>query len=479
MGRFVLRRLIQSVFTVFGVMLLTFLLFRVVAGDVSAQYVNPKLGREARLSFLRKHQLDWPLLLNLQRRLVLSDTTKGDRPFSVQDANGSKLAAVLIFERRAMRSDDPNGPYELVSQPVQPPDGMSWLGWMNAQTPLKDLTGGSPWLAKRRAAPAEEEAPAPPPPAAGPAAPKPPSPAPPRLVFHLRDGSRLEIDLKPLADSKAPAVGTLMDLVNDDPLNAGRVAASFSAVNWRDVTSAQFFKHLWSSVTFDGHSYKTAESLTDIIWSRGGYSLAIQIPALALGWLTGMIVSCFVAYYRDTWIDKVGVLLSVLGMCVPYLAYMILGQELMFRLAPESAWGLRFRANIYVPVGIAVVAGLGGSVRFYRTIILDQINSDYVRTARAKGAPLTSILFKHVIKNCMLPILTNLVLAIPFLILGSLLLERFFGVAGLGDLMISSISDRDVPIITGLTFLTAIIYVIGLLITDLLYAVFDPRIRLH
>jgi len=158
---------------------------------------------------------------------------------------------------------------------------------------------------------------------------------------------------------------------------------------------------------------------------------------------------------------------------------MILGQWLAFKISPECAWGLHNRANIYVPIAIGVVAGLGGSVRFYRTIILDQINQDYVRTARAKGAPLTTILFKHVVRNCMLPILTNLVMAIPMLILGSLLLERFFGIPGLGDLLISSIASRDVPIITGLTFLTAVIYVLGLLVTDLLYAVFDPRIRLR
>jgi peptide/nickel transport system permease protein len=128
---------------------------------------------------------------------------------------------------------------------------------------------------------------------------------------------------------------------------------------------------------------------------------------------------------------------------------------------------------------IAVVAGLGANVRFYRTVILDEVNRDYVRTAMAKGVPMPTVMFRHVLKNCMLPILTNLVLAIPFLILGSLLLERFFGIPGLGGLMLSSIMDRDVPIVTGLTFLTAVIYTAGLLVTDILYAVFDPRIRLQ
>ena len=192
-----------------------------------------------------------------------------------------------------------------------------------------------------------------------------------------------------------------------------------------------------------------------------------------------MVVSCFVAYYHDTWMDKVGVLLSVIGMCIPFLAFMIFGQWLMFSIAPRYAYGLGDRVNIYVPVVIMIVAGLGGSVRFYRTIILDQVNRDYVRTAKAKGVPLPGILFKHVLKNCMLPILTNLILAIPFLIMGSLLAESYFGIPGLGDLMLSSINGRDEPIMSGLVFLTALVYTIGLLVTDLSYAVFDPRIRLR
>jgi peptide/nickel transport system permease protein len=302
-GRFILRRLIQAAVTVFGVMLLTFVLFHMVPGDVTANYVNPKLGEEARDAWRHKHGLDLPK-------------------------------------------------YQ------------------------------------------------------------------------------------------------------------------------------QFLHHLVDSVTFQGKSYQTEERLTKIIARHAPYSLSLTVPALAIGWVAAMVISCLVAYYHGRWPDHVGVLLSVLGMCIPYLAYMILGQWVMFQIYPPSAWGLRYKANIYVPVAIAVIAGLGGSVRFYRTVILDQISSDYVRTARAKGAPLRDILFKHVIKNCMLPILTNLVMAIPFLILGSLLLESFFGLPGLGDLMISSVTSRDVPIMTGLVFLTSVIYVLGLLATDLLYAVFDPRIRL-
>jgi peptide/nickel transport system permease protein len=318
-ARFVIRRLIQSIFTLFGVMLLTFLLFNVIAGDIASQYQGPRATEAQRQDFLEKYDLDLPELYNTK----------------------------------------------------------------------------------------------------------------PGLAWHER------------------------------------------------FTETLFVRHMVNSVTFRAESFVRGETLLEIIGEKARYSLSITVPALALGFFSAMVVSCLVAYYRGTWVDQVGVFLGVLGMCIPVLAYMIVGQYMVFRLAPEMAYGIQPRTNIFVPVIIATVAGLGGAVRFYRTVILNEINQDYVRTARAKGVPLPSILFKHVLKNCMLPILTNLVVSIPFLILGSLLLEQFFGVPGLGDLMISSISRRDVPIINGLTFLTALIYTLGLLITDILYAVFDPRIRLQ
>lgn len=485
MGRYILRRLGQAVFTVFGVMLLTFLLFRVIAGDVSANYVNPKLGREARVAWLRKHKLDLPLLVNLDRRLVFEDHTAGTGELAVRDGPDSRLARGLGLEG--------DGPSTVRSERAL----SALVGWLSPRTPLGRITGPYPWTATRRGRPPEASGDTT---DAGPgSAPTPnsdgevPASAPaPALIFELRDGGRFPVDISPLLavpDGKATC-GQLLDLLNGQPDNRGRVTARIAgptctgplgrrlALRARGLLQSQFFLHLWDGIRFEGRSYQTEETLTDTIARKAGFSLAITVPALALGWLTGMVVSCFVAYYRDTWIDRAGVFLSVLGMCIPYLAYMILGQWATFMVFPEAAWGLRHRPNVYLPVGISVVAGLGGSVRFYRTIILDQIHSDYVRTARAKGAPLTAILFRHVIKNCMLPILTHLVMAIPFLILGSLLLERFFGVPGLGDLMISSISSRDVPIISGLTYLTALVYVLGLIVTDLLYAVFDPRIRL-
>jgi peptide/nickel transport system permease protein len=241
---------------------------------------------------------------------------------------------------------------------------------------------------------------------------------------------------------------------------------------------SQFVHYLRNTATFQSQSLITNERLVDIIVHRAPYSLAITVPAMALGWALAMIVSTLVAFYRGSLIDEAGVFLAVLGMCIPYLAFIMLGQYLVFQVRPAMAFGLSNPFNIFVPVIIAVIAGLGGHVRFYRTVILDETTRDYVRTARAKGVPLPGVMFKHILRNCMLPILTNLILAIPFLIMGSLLLEIFFGIPGLGDMLISAINNRDEPIVSGETFLTAVIYVLGNLLTDISYAVFDPRVRL-
>jgi peptide/nickel transport system permease protein len=245
--------------------------------------------------------------------------------------------------------------------------------------------------------------------------------------------------------------------------------------HWWD---SQFVNYTITTVKFQTRSLITNELLNTIIVQRAPFSLALTVPSLALGWALSMVLSTIVAYYRGSLIDNATVFLSVLGMCVPYLALILGVQYFMFQIKPSMAYGLANPFNIFVPIGISVLAGLGGEVRFYRTVILDETQRDYVRTAMAKGVPLPSIMFKHILKNCMLPILTNLILAIPFLIMGALLLESFFGINGLGDLLLNSISNRDEPIVSGLTFLTALIYVLGNLATDISYAIFDPRIRL-
>ena len=443
------RRLLQSGLTVLGVMILTFLLFRVIAGDIAAAHVGEKATEQIKADWRERHGYDRPMLLNVHRRLVLVDNTSGESYLRVEDGEDSLMTGELALI--------PSG------EGLRVRAGRYVFG-LNRDTPIARLLPPPP--KKKRKPPkdqieAEKKRPA-------------------VMVLKLSSGEGLSVDIKGVQ-----TCGELMDRINRHESNSdpqsGKplVEAKISGLKLGRVLDSQFVDHLWKSVSFQASSLVHKEKLTAIIWERAPKSLALTVPAMALGWALGLIVSAVVAYYRGTLIDHLGVFLSVLGMCVPFLAYMIYGQWLMFAIAPKHAYGLEDRANIYVPILIMTVAGLGASVRFYRTVILDETTRDYVRTARAKGLPLAAVLFKHVLKNCMLPILTNLVMAIPFLIMGSLLVETYFGIPGLGDLMISSITARDEPILSGMVFLTALIYTCGVLVTDLSYAVFDPRVRLR
>lgn len=436
MLRFLLRRLGLSALTIFGVMVITFLLFRVIAGDIAAAHVGQKATERQKADWRHLHGYDRPLLVNLDGRLKIDDHTAGKGSLQISDAPGSEAADSLSL--LGVEGD----PHLRMGR---------YVPFLSPSTPATKLTGGLS-LESAKAA----------------------------IVIGTAGGREIKVDL-----SGVKTAGQIVDRINNAPGNqeeSHQRLVTASLTDWRDpgkLLDSQFFEHLVKSATFQGRSLATKEKLTSTIAERGPKSLALMIPAEALGWAVGLIISCFVAYYRGSLLDKTAVFLSVLGMCIPFLAFMIIGQWLVFVISPRHAYGLAYRINLYVPITIMVVAGLGSQVRFYRTVILDETNRDYVRTALAKGASLGSILFKHVLKNCMLPILTSLVMTIPFLIMGSLLVESYFGIPGLGDLMITSITGRDEPVLAGLVFLSALIYTLGVLITDILYAVFDPRIRLQ
>lgn len=509
---YILRRLGLGVLTILGVLLITFVLFRVVAGDIAAANLGERASETKKAEWRHRHGYDMPAVVNYHQRLLLTDHTMGPGTFSAQDIGGSAAgeALALVVEEQAATivappaagppasapaSSEPSPATEPSAEPASAPADATeaegepqevtvktnqmltgrYVGFLGPGTEIAELTRNLPLVSPPRvkqghAAGAVQTRPAEAPasiPATAAAPPK------PQMVLRLADGAKLAIDVAGIATA-----GDLIDRINQHPDNHGRVTAGFTSWHWPDFFNSQFFRHMLVSVTFDARSLKDNQKLTEIIGERAPASLAIQIPALALEFMIGMAIACFVAYYRGSLLDKAGVFLSVLGMCIPFLAFMIYGQWAMFVAAPKYAYGTFYRANVYVPIAIMVVAGLGGMVRFYRTIILDETGRDYVRTAKAKGLSLPAILFKHVLRNCMLPMLTSLILAIPFMIMGNLLVESYFGVPGLGDLMLTSIYNRNEPVLNGLVFLTSLIYTVGILLTDISYAVFDPRIRL-
>jgi peptide/nickel transport system permease protein len=212
-------------------------------------------------------------------------------------------------------------------------------------------------------------------------------------------------------------------------------------------------------------------------------SLAIAIPVFIVGLLVNITFAMLLAFFRATYIDIWGVIVCVILMSVSTLFYIIGGQYLigkLLHLVPISGYdtGMNSLKFLMLPVVISVIGGIGSGSRWYRTIFLEEINKDYVRTARAKGLSELRVLFKHVLKNAMIPILTGAVVVIPLLFMGSLLMESFFGIPGLGSYTIDAIQSQDFAIVRAMVFLGSVLYILGLILTDISYTLVDPRIRL-
>ncbi len=243
---------------------------------------------------------------------------------------------------------------------------------------------------------------------------------------------------------------------------------------------SQFVDHFKKALTFDFGRALDRERIGAKILRGLGPSLMLTVPMFIGELIVAISLALIIAFVRGTIWDISAVVICVAGMSIPYLSFIIFGQYFFaYKLdwfpivyLPEEP----MIKSVGLPILIGILAGLGGELRFYRTIMLDEIRNDYVRTAFAKGLTTRAVLFKHVLKNAMIPIITSVVLAMPSLILGAFLLERFFGVPGLGYLMIEAIAARDFFIINAMTFIFSLLIVIFTLLTDICYALVDPRI---
>lgn len=245
---------------------------------------------------------------------------------------------------------------------------------------------------------------------------------------------------------------------------------------------SQFVNHFKNALTFDFGRALDREPVIEKIKRGVVPSLALTVPMFFGVVIVSVSLSLFIAFVRGTVWDGLAVVICVAGMSLPYLSFILFGQYFLaykWWFFPIFFWpDLSTAEYVALPVLIGIVAGLGSNVRFYRTVMLDEMRSDYVRTAFSKGLTARRVLFKHILKNAMIPIITRVVLAIPFLFLGSLLLERFFGIPGLGYLMVDAIGSRDYFVINAMTYISAILFVIFNVITDICYALVDPRVSL-
>ncbi len=245
-----------------------------------------------------------------------------------------------------------------------------------------------------------------------------------------------------------------------------------------DSQLVHYFKTL---ARFDlGTSLSTNEKVTTMLKRGVLPSLALSVPIFFGGLVLSVGLALMCAYWRNRLVDRVFVFLAVALMSVNYLVWIIFGQFfLAYKWQLFPIWGFESWRYLLLPVMIGILSGLGANLRFYRTMMLDEIYKDYVRTAFAKGVSPAGVLFKHVLPNAMIPIVTNTVIALPFLYTGNLLLESFFGIPGLGGLSINAINSSDVDVVRGVVLVGAILYVVASLATDLCYALVDPRVKLR
>lgn len=244
--------------------------------------------------------------------------------------------------------------------------------------------------------------------------------------------------------------------------------------------------HFRRMLTFDfGNSDADDTPISQRLREGIGPSLSLSLPLFVLGLVLGIGLSLLVAFFRETAIDRTGVVLCVLAMSVSTVLYIIGGQYVLGKLLrwfPISGFDpspdviLRFLA---LPVVVGLLAGVGGDVRFYRTVFVEETGRDYVRTARAKGAGEGRVMVRHVLRNAMIPILTQVVIAIPMLFTGGILLESFFGIPGLGSITVDAINANDFATLRTMVYIGSLLFIAFQILTDLSYTWADPRVRLE
>ena len=248
----------------------------------------------------------------------------------------------------------------------------------------------------------------------------------------------------------------------------------------KQAFNSQFFDVLFFRFQ---KSVRYEESLWTLIARKAPASMMVQVPAFIIMIGLELALALTAASRRGRAVDYTITLVSVLLLSLPPLSVYIFAQWFFGQklgVFPVAGWDKGIYAVHFaaLPILIAVLIGIGAGTRFYRTVVLEEIYSDYVRTARAKGVSGREVLFTHVLRNAMIPVITKTVTALPLLILGALLLERIFQIPGLGNLMVESLNNQDFWIVMGLTYVLAIAYCLLLLLSDILYTLVNPQVSL-
>ncbi len=290
------------------------------------------------------------------------------------------------------------------------------------------------------------------------------------VLFNVIGGSPAEVVLGKNATAEAITAFN-QKWGYDKPLIIGR------GENWAD---SQFFRFIGDLAKGDfGYSVENQEPVLDVLKRGVGPSLSLTVPILLGGVIVGLMLAMISAATRGGWADKIILFGSAVLMSVNYVVWVLAGQFfLSYKAGLFPVWGYESAFFLLLPVLIGILSSLGTDVRFFRTALLDELYKPYVLTARAKGLSHPVILVRHVLRNALIPIVTYISLSIPYLFTGSLLLESFFGIPGLGSVSINALHSADMAVVRTVVILGAFLYQFVNLLTDILYVALDPRVRM-
>jgi len=430
---YILRRTAYSILVILGVMLLTFVLFRFAAGD-PAEILLGKNPSPMEVEQLRKDlSSDKPLFWGSWRRTELYRSVKFDQK---KDYAGVKILGTAVQENGFMKID-----------------------WGKiAFTRNFEETGG-------------------------------------KISASIIYRGNCCIDDKSFSSNSWHNQFVILSNTPETLVLTGGDSFELKSVTFfrehRPPWDSQFLASFKEIVTFTpdfpyvsflnfGKTLLTKEDIRHVLWRGMWPSLFLMIPIFFGELILGIALALISTAYRGTWIDRTIVILSVAGMSISYLVFIIFGQWYLgyyFNWFPVWGWGSA--KYLALPVLIGILSGLGGGVRFYRTVFVNELNKEYLRTAAAKGCTPFSIYCKHLLGNALIPIITRATTLLPFLFTGSLLLESFFGIPGLGYAGINALMNSDLQMIKALVIVTSFIFVIVNLLSDIAYAWADPRVRLE
>lgn len=427
---------------ILGVLLLTFLLFRIAAGDparaVLGKNPSPKEVEDMRLSLSSSKPLFWGYWRKTEifssanfaeSGLARGVTLEGDVAL-VDDGAAMKSGGTVLFNRNF---DDPTANVRM---------DITFTGRITISAIDES---GKEIFRENRESPSMETVYLEPPPGTPPA--------------KLEVSSQSNTLLKSVSFQRRQA----------SPFDSQFVASAAELVSFSKVFPYVSFMNF-------GRTLITREPVSRVLWRGVGPSLSLMIPVFIGELLLGVSLALIATAFRNQWPDKLILLFSIAGMSVSYVVLLILGQWFLgyyFNWFP--VWGYGSIKYLALPVFIGVVSGLGGGVRFYRTIFIDELGREYLRTAEAKGCGTFRIYFHHLLRNAAVPLITRVSTILPFLFTGSLLLESFFGIPGLGYAGINALRNSDLQMIKALVILTAMIFVAMNLLADIVYAWADPR----